>query len=170
MGELADRLDRLQIRAQVPGTDIVAVLRDRTDVMLSFAEHSYDNATEGELEWRLANLARLLWAGWTRGYYAEVSAATGRTVTGERPALTEQDRQFREQRAEITARGSAADGRISVAFRGRDLTVHIRRGTVRELTEEEFVAAVRTAANELIEDHQRQIVDLRVRIFSEPLS
>jgi hypothetical protein len=170
MGDLANRLNRLHVRAQVPGTDIVGVVRDRSDVMVSFAEHSYYEATEAELEWRLANLARLLWAGWTRGYYAEVSAATGRTVTGERPAVTERDRLFREERARTTARGSAADDRVTVVFHGRDVTVHIEPGTLRELTEEEFVAAVRTAARNLIEDHQRQIADLRVRVFSEPAS
>ncbi|GIG91435.1 hypothetical protein [Plantactinospora endophytica] len=166
MGVLAERLDDMRVRVSAPGGRIVAELRGRADVRLSFTPESYRYCDERELERQLEGLGKLLWAGRTREYYAAASEAFGATITGEPPAVSLRDQDFCSARDELVAQGRSSDGRIHLAVRGmRIWTVRVADGTVRSLTEEEFAARVSEAAGELIRDQFAKIRVLKHRVY-----
>lgn len=158
MGVLSDRLDRMRVVVTVSSGEITGELRNRTEVRVSFAPGSYRRYHERDLERQFASLARLLWAGRMKEYYAAASEAFGQAVTGEPRALTPRDSAYYTARAEIIARGCSADGRICVTVQGMRLwTVRIADGTIRALSEDAFAACLRDAAADLIRDQLRQI-------------
>jgi hypothetical protein len=158
VGVLSDRLDRMRVVVTVSSGEITGELRNRTDVRVWFAAGSYRRYHERDLERQLASLAKLLWAGRMKEYYAAASEAFGRAATGEPWALTPRDNRYYAARAEIVARGSSTDGRVRVAVQGMRLwTVRIADGTIRALSEEAFAACLRDAAADLIRDQLRQI-------------
>jgi hypothetical protein len=164
VGELADRLDALRVRAALPDGSLTAELTGRDDVTLTIRD--YAQLTEPDLSRRLAQLARLLWARRMAEYFRVRSDVTGQPVTHESPALGRQDREFQAARDDLHAHGQSADGRIQVEARGmREWTVRIQPGTLRTLDETEFVAAVREAAAALIADQREQIRDIAVRTY-----
>jgi hypothetical protein len=165
VSDFGDRLDRLYVRAEVPG--ITGVVRDRRDVVISFTGNTYYRSTESDIGERLVALCRLLWVAWIRGYYEELSAATGQTITTELPPANDRDRQFRELREQVDAQGSGADGRITVRVQGlHALSTDVRPGTLAALTEEQFVAGAREAVREMLCDYQRQIAWIRGQVFT----
>jgi hypothetical protein len=170
VGELADRLDRLQVRTELPGTGITGTVRDRTELILSFAGNTYYRSTDDELAHRLTNLGRLLWVAWTRGYYEELSAVSGSIIRGERPAQSAKELEYVQRRAQIVAEGRAADGRIRVTVQGlQALAAHIQPGTLRALSEEEFIIEARKAVRAMLEDHQDKIIALKVQVYGDPI-
>ena len=166
MGVLSDRLDSMRVRASSPDGMIVGELRNRTEVYLSFVDGTYRRYGRQELEDQLVGLARRLWVGRTKEYYAAVSAAFGETITGESPALGRQDVAFYAARDDLVAEGRSVDGRVQVTVQGmRDWTVRIADGTLRALTEEEFGVRVREAAAELIRDQPDRVRELKQQFY-----
>jgi hypothetical protein len=141
-------------------------LRERTQVYLFFAPGTYRDYDEATLEQQLVGLARRLWAGRMKEYYAAVSEAFGETVTKESPPISPRDTAFHEARDELVAEGRSADGRIHIAVRGmRSWTVQIKDGTLRTLSEGELAAHVREAASALINDQLTKVRALKLRIY-----
>src|SRR2546426_11269946 len=68
MAQLAERLDNIRVHARVPGAEIEAELRDRTDITVEFGESVYEFVSETALEYALSGLLRSLWDGWQRQY------------------------------------------------------------------------------------------------------
>ncbi|HEY9474547.1 MAG TPA: hypothetical protein VIS06_11950 [Mycobacteriales bacterium] len=166
MGVLSDRLDGMRVRASSPDGMIVGELRNRTEVYLSFVDGTYRRYGKQALEDQLAGLARRLWAGRMREYYAAVSAAFGETIRGESPATGQRDVAYYAARDDLVAEGRSADGRVYVATQGmRNWTVRIADGTLRALTEEEFAVRVREAAGELIRDQLGKIRELKQQFY-----
>jgi hypothetical protein len=158
MGVLADRLDTMYLRVTAPARNIVAELRGRDDVQLSFTPESYRYLNEWELERQLAALGKLLWAAYIREYYAALSEAVGQTIEREGPAIGRRDLEFRAARDELVAEGRSADGLVQISTRGmQEWTVRIADGTLRTLTENEFAARVSEAAGQLINDQRTKI-------------
>jgi hypothetical protein len=162
MGQLADRLDGIRVRVRVPGSEIEAELRNRTDVTISFGESVYEFLDERGLERSLASLARLLYAAWLREYRAAIDdSALDVTPHDQR------DYDFLDARSEIAAGGASNDGRIRFSAVGmQDITVEIVPGTVRELTEDQFAARTKEAVTILIQDYMAQVRDLRIRFYA----
>lgn len=157
---LSDRLERMRVRVALPGDEIVGELRGRADVQITFAPGRYRRYREQDLEDKLASLAKLLWAGRVREYYAAVSDAFGETVTGEPSPSGVRDQAFVKARDELIAEGSSCDGRIRVTVQGmRRWQVRIANGTIRALDEDAFAERAREAAAALIED---QLAKVRV--------
>lgn len=153
MGEFADRVDTMLVRASTPDGTVHAELRDRTRLAMTFREGFYDQCSDHDLERRLSVLANLLWVARTREYNRIYSDLTGDYSTGESPAISERDIAWRAERDSLEAYGSSADGRIRVrSIGGRDWQVSIRPGTARNLDEYQFASAAAEAAGELIDD------------------
>lgn len=166
MGVLSDRLDRMRVQASSPDGMVTGELRNRTQVYLFFTSGNYRDYDEATLEHQLVGLARRLWAGRMKEYYAAVSEAFGETVTKESPLVSPRDVAFHEARDELVAEGRSADGRIHIAVRGmRSWTVQIKDGTLRALAEEEFAARVREAASALISDQFAKVRALKLKIY-----
>lgn len=157
-----ERVDRIHVVVTVPGTEFQAELRHRDQISVSFGRGRYPYLAERDLEHYLAALGRLLLAVWRREYLATLDDVL-RDGWGSR---TEQDRGYLAAREQIESRGTSADGRVTITARGlRDARVSITPGTLRALGEREFSDDVRQAAAAIIQDHLRQIAELKRRYY-----
>jgi hypothetical protein len=161
MGQLAERLDAIRVRVRLPGVDIEAELRDRTDVRISFGESVYDFLTENRLEYYLAGLARLLYAAWLRQYWAAINDSSLDVDPHD-----QQDYEFLDARAAIESGGASTDGRVVITAVGmREIEVRIAPGTVRQLAEDQFSARTAEAVAALIQDHLSRVRELKMRFY-----
>ncbi|MFL6126064.1 hypothetical protein [Actinophytocola sp.] len=161
MGQLADRLDAIRVRARMPGVDIEVELRDRTDVRISFGESVYGFLTENRLQYYLAGLARLLYAAWLRQYRAAIDDSALDVDPHDR-----RDHEFLDARAAVESGGASTDARIVITAVGmREIEVRIAPGTVRKLTEDQFSARTAEAVTALIQDHLSQVRALKTRFY-----
>jgi predicted RNA-binding protein len=162
MGQLAERLDGIEVHARVPGIEIEAVLRNRSDVTISFGEAVYEFISEVRLENYLASLARLVYAGWLRQYREAIDDST-LDVT----PVDQRDHDFIEARSEIESSGASSDGRISFAAVGmQEITATIQPGTLRELTEEQFTDRAKEAVAALIRDYLGKVRELKLQFYT----
>jgi hypothetical protein len=164
MTSLGDRLDAIHLRVRVPGTDIEAELRDRTDVTISFGDGGYQWLSERDLERYMASLARLLYTAWVRAYRDALPEAF-LSAMDDPPDRQEQD--FLAARAELREHGASGDGRITIsAVDMHDVTVRITRGTSQALSEREFAADTREAVTALLADRRAKVRELKMRYFA----
>lgn len=153
---LGDRLDAIQVRVRAPGAAIEAELRHRRQISISLDEGCYAFLREPQLERALAGLARLLYTGWVRQYRAAL------TDTAIDPV---EDPDFVAGRAKIETTGRSADGRITITAVGiDDFQVRVAPGTLRELSERQFVTAVHQATNGFLADQAAKISELRMAL------
>ena len=163
MDSLADRLDSIRLRVQAPGSEIYADLHNRKDVSISFGESVYEWMTERTLEHLLASMGRLLYVEWIRRYRAELDEAFLNAAGPE----TQNDRDFIAARAAMESSGRSQDGRVTLSVTGmQNLEVHIIRGTILELNENEFSARLHEAVQDLADNYQAGIRDLKLRYFT----
>lgn len=161
MVDLAERLDGIRVRVRAPGTEIDAELRNRTGITVSFGESVYDFIDESALERALAGLARLLWAGWQRQYRAAIDETNLNIEVDDL-----RDSNFFADRAKVEAIGKSNDARITITATGMEnFTVHIKPGTVREISEDQFAENASEAAAKLIQDFQVKVDDLKKRYY-----
>ncbi|HEV8558278.1 MAG TPA: hypothetical protein VGR06_18045 [Actinophytocola sp.] len=161
MGQLADRLDAISVRVRVPGTEIMAELRHRTDVTISFGESVYEFLDERGLERFLVSLARMLYAAWLREYRAAIADSALDVEPHD-----QRDHDFFDARSKIEASGSSAGGRIAFSAKGmQDMSAKIAPGTLRELTETQFTARAKEAVTALIQDHLAKVRELKTRFY-----
>ncbi|WP_432971047.1 hypothetical protein [Dactylosporangium sp. CA-233914] len=158
----AQRLEALTVRVQVPGAAIGAALTRRNEVTLEFGPGEYQRLTDADLEHHLATVARLLHTAWLRAYRQTLDPSIVDT-----PGVdNDTDRAFYDARAEVVGRGASPDGRIRLTAHGpQRVTAGIARGTVAELSEEQFVEAFRAAGVALILDYTAQVDELKDRIY-----
>jgi len=167
VGILADRLDRMQVRVVSPDGHISALLHNRSEVVIAFQPGSYARYSEHAVSDQLSAVARLLWAGRTREYFAALSEAFGTPIAGESPAIGERDRRYRAARDELIAEGVSSDGLVYVGAQGmRVFVVKIADGTLRTLGEGEFAASVREASYAMITDQFAKIRMLKDSCFA----
>jgi hypothetical protein len=163
MTSLGNRLDAIHLRIRVPGTDIAAELRDRTDVTISFGDGGYEWLAERDLEHHLASLARLLHTAWVRAYRDALPDAF---LSAMDDPPDQHERDFLAARAQLREHGASSDGRITItAVDMHDITVRITPGTLRALSEREFVADTREAVAALMADRRAKVRELKLRYF-----
>lgn len=161
MADLAEKLDGIRVHVRAPGTEIEAELRQRTGITLSFGESVYGFINESALERVLASTARLLWAGWQRQYRAAIDE-TGLNIDID----DLRDSNFFADRAKVEAIGESNDNRIMITAIGMEnFSVHIKPGTVREISEDQFAASASEVAMKLIWDFQFKVDDLKKRYY-----
>ncbi|MEV6636525.1 hypothetical protein AB0M54_37870 [Actinoplanes sp. NPDC051470] len=166
MGELADRVETMRVRATAPDGSLTAELYDRDQLTLTFHNDYYRQCDDDDLGRRLAAVASLLWVARTREYERIYSDVTGDYSTGEGPPATERERDWRAERDAIEAHGASEDGRVRVRAVGlRNWTVTIRPGTTRTLDEQQFIAAAGQAAGALIRDQFTRLAALSNKYY-----
>lgn len=163
MGALGERLDNIHVRVRVPGTEIKGELRHRNELSISFEAGTYQWLRESRLQHQLATLARLLCAGWTREYLAALNSSFLRVEPGE----VAWNNDYEKARNQIEASGSSGDGRITVSAVGMEnFSVRIIPGSLRELSEQEFVTRTGEAAAAFLADHMAQVHELKNRLLT----
>ena len=166
---IAERVERMLVRVETPSRNVSAELLGRDDLRISFAPGFYQRADRVEMQAQLAQVARLLWAAWSRHYDLILSDEYGGLIEKRRPE-SERDVTFDEQRDQLIAHGSSPDGRILVDVRGmRDWKVSVAADAMRVLRESEFGAGVAAAARELVADQQLKILQLKVHVYDPRL-
>lgn len=161
MADLAERLNGIRVHARAPGTEIEAELRRRTDISLSFGESVYEFIDESALERALAGIARLLWAGWQRQYRAAIDETNLNIEVDDL-----RDSNFFADRAKVEAIGESSDERITISAVGMEnFSVHVKPGTVREISEDQFSASAAEAATKVIQDFQGKVDALKKRYY-----
>jgi hypothetical protein len=164
---ITERVDSMVVRASAPDGRVSAELHGRTGVRVDLAPGYFYRADEADLESSLTQLAKLMFAGRMREYYAIISDEIRQTVVPDERAISALDTRFYEERDNLVAEGRGAGGRILLQVRGmKTWIVHIARGTLRELTEDEFTSGVADAAAELILDQQAKVRELKVRTYA----
>lgn len=162
MQNLAERLDNIRVRVRAPGTEIEAELSRRTNIELFFEDSAYAAADEPMLEQELASIAKLLWVGWQQQYRRAIEY-TNLIVD----AVNSTDLDFFADRDKTEAAGTSSDHRITISTIGmRNFSVHIKPGTIREITQSQFGRSAAEAATLLIQDYQAKVQELKQRYYS----
>jgi hypothetical protein len=163
MGEFSDRLMRLSVQADSPDRLISGMVGGRMQVEVSLCDGAYRRYTDADLGHQLGQLAAVLWSRYRREY-DEVTDAY--REDGPAPYEQPEDSDFRERRASLVARGRSRDGRIEASSRGLvRWDVSVTPGTVRALTEAEFLAEVGTAVADILRDWQLKVIVLADEIY-----
>ena len=166
MGQLSERLDSMTVRVTFPGGGIVAEIRGRNSVHVSFARGFYQRVHVRDLENRLAATAKLLWAAHSKQFYRILGEDAGQVISPFARPVTERDVEFHRRRELLIARGQCGDGRIRLAVRGmRSWRVNIVDDTLRKLPEREFTRRLEVAAGALIRDQRERVRELKVQTY-----
>jgi hypothetical protein len=162
LGRLVDRLEDLAVEAVSLDGKIRASVRGRCRVTVGFAPWSYGSYAEPDLGHQLAHLASLLWTRYRRDYTEIVDAFLEEPVHVE----DDDDRRFAERLARLRVSGRSTKGRISVDSRALvRWEVAVAAGTVRALGEDEFLAELASAVDDVLADYRAQLVLLTDEIY-----
>jgi hypothetical protein len=164
MGELADRLELISVRASSPDGGIEGTVRGRLQVDVRFAPGAYRRYTDSALGHQLAQLGAVLWSRYRREYTETVAAvrAADNLVVDDDP----QDVAFRERMEALVVQGTSAQGWISL--RSRALVhweVEVGAGAIRQLSEEEFLAELSGVIADIPRDWQGKLIILTDEIY-----
>lgn len=162
MGILIDQLDRLSVEACSPDGCIRAEARGRYRISIQFRRNAYPFYAESVLGQQIAHLATLTWSRYRREYVELVNAFVDDS-TGED---SECDRWFSDGLKQMIVTGSSASGRIRL--RSRALVrweCVIAPGTVRALTERDFLAELDQAVAEVTSDYRARVIMLTDEVY-----
>jgi hypothetical protein len=168
MGELADRLDRVVVRETSPDGRIIATQVHRNQITLQFLPGAYWRYDESMLEGQLTALARAVRSSCQRTFYETVSEVTGLSVTAAEAEreLDGHDRRFREAQRELQVRAGSPGDWITVEIQGLDRWhIRIKKGALRRLSEERFVAEAMAVLGELLAAYRDRDRELREEFF-----
>lgn len=168
MGELADRLDRVIVQETSPDGRITATQAHQNQITLQFLPGAYWRYDEPMLEDQLTALARAVRSSCRRTFYEAVSEVTGRSTTAEEAEreLDGRTRRFHEAQQALQIRAGSPDGWIAAETQGLDRWhIRIKKGALRRLSEERFVAEAMAALGELLAAFRDRDRELRDEIF-----
>jgi len=163
VGEFADRLAHLSVRADSPDGHISGHVGGPLQVEIRFQDGAYHSYSESDLGRQLGQLAAVLWSRYRRGY-DEITAAyrDGEPAPYEEP----EDVAFRERRAALAVRGRSPEGWIEARSRGLvRWEVTVAAGAVRALTEAEFLAELDGIVADILRDWQHEVIVLTEEIY-----
>jgi hypothetical protein len=169
MGELADRLGALVVRAASADGKITATVRGNGEkIVVAFLPGSYQQYTESDLARQLSGLATRAWARRKRAEDETIAAlcpdALGPADDG--IEFGRERRAYRQRLERLGAGGMSSGGRIRVASRGLvRWKFVIAAGTVRTLSEGRFLAALEAAVDDLLTRYQAMVLELRDEIY-----
>ncbi|WP_436536413.1 hypothetical protein [Actinoplanes sp. HUAS TT8] len=167
MGEFADRLSVLSVRADSPDGQIAGSVGSPPQARVQFRDRSYRQYSDSELGHQLGQLAAVLFARYRREYdeilaaYRDLPPGAGNTRYE-----TAQESDFRDRQAALMVRGRSARGRLEVSTRGLvrwDVTV--TDGTVSTLSESEFLAETESVVAEVLRGWRNQTALLTSEIY-----
>lgn len=162
MGIVADHLDSLTVRVTSPDNQIMAQLANRTQVAFEFRPDRYRGYDERTLELQLAKTCRLLWVGYTRGYATVMESVGLNFKTKPQQAKTPAERRFLTERTQVVAIGATDKRQVRIKTIGLiNWEFRIVDGTIKELSESDFLAELHTAGRTLMRDFNKKMVFLK---------
>ena len=120
------------------------------------------------LESQLTELAHAVRSSCRRAFYEAVSEVTGWSVTAEEAEreLDDRDRRFREAQQALRVAVSSPGGWVIVETQGLDhWHIRIKKGALRRLDEQDFVAETMAGLGELLATFRDRDRELRDEFF-----
>lgn len=167
MGELADRLDSLDVRASSPDGRIHAsVLGSGRSIEVSFDPDSYQWYAEPMLGYQLAQLATLTFVRFRRDQQESMALVYGQSIADDGIEFGPERRRYREKLAQVVSTGHSPDGATRVTSRAMvSWTFDIAAGTVRAVPERQFLSGLQAAVDDVIRDYRVQSFILRDEVY-----
>jgi hypothetical protein len=162
---VADRLKALTVRVSSPDSHIQGVLNGRS-VRIRFRPGSYEDYREDVLAHQISRLLTLMATGYRRGHGQVMKDADLVSVTDPAKADGPKQRRYLTEVNELVVLGRTARGLVRIRCVGmRDWQCRIAPGTVKGLTEEQFVAELEAAIQRLLSNYKHEIVFLKDRCY-----
>jgi hypothetical protein len=168
MGELADRLNRLTIRASSPDRRIAVAVSGHGELvgieLSAAAFHSYHERT---LAHQLEQLGKLVHVTYRREYRALTDAVFERPIYDDMiDEVGPQLREYRERVAAIVSHGQGGEDRVRISACGL-LTweVTVSGGVTRQVPVDVFLEWLDTALSGLRADHYAQVRQIRREVY-----
>ncbi len=162
MGELADRLARIVIRANSPDGNIAAEVRGADDIRVQFGRDGYRSYGEEGLGHQLSQLATIAWARYHRDYVEIVDAFLVNPVESD----SDEDREYKARLDQLVSHGTSRQGLIEIRSRALvrwDIT--ITPGALQRLGEQDFLDELRGGLTSVLAEHRMRMVLLRDEIY-----
>lgn len=171
MGEVAERLEDLSVTVSSPDGNIEARVRGGQARSLRFREGAYPRYTEAALAHQLARTATLLFVGHDRGVQEVMDKAGLHRPRRPSAAIDEAQRRYLAALPEIYATGVGPRELVRLDATGlMHWRCEIAQGTLRFLSEPEFIAEVMGAGQALLRHHRYETALLRNEHFGSGLA
>jgi hypothetical protein len=166
VGEVADRLESLTVTVSSPDGNIEAQVIGGQPRSLTFRADAYQQYTEPTLAHQLARIATLLFVGRDREVRQIIEDAGLHRVRQPSEAADEAQRRYLEEIRQIHAIGMGPRELVRFEATGMlDWRCDIADGTLRYLSEPEFIGEVMGAAQALLQHHRYETALLRNEHF-----
>lgn len=170
MGDVADRLDELTVTVHSPDGNFSVTVQGPRKIQFEIGRRAYDAYVRydiGEFERQLSHLATLTWTKYQRGVRAIAGDATPDTyhdLGGEEVV------NYNNQRAQIEAEATSADGAVSIRTRGMvQWGVSLDRDLVRRIPPQQILSGLNTALQLTVSRYLVQQYALRDKLFGDGL-
>jgi hypothetical protein len=166
MGEVADRLESVTVTVSSPDGNIEAHVVGGQPRSLTVRAGAYQRYSESDLAHQLARTAALLFVGRDREVQQIMEDAGLHRARQPSEATDEAQRRYLSALPHIYATGQGPRGLVRLEATGLvQWHCDIAEGTLRQLSESEFVAEVMGAARDLLQNHRYETALLRNEHF-----
>jgi hypothetical protein len=171
VGEVAERLEDLSVTVSSPDGNIEAQVRGAQARSLLFREGAYQRYSEAELAHQLARTATLLFVGRDRTVQEIMEKAGLHRPRRPSEAVDEAQRRYLIELPQIHATGVGPRELVRLEATGlMHWHCEIAQGTLRYLSESEFLAEVMGAGQALLRNHRYETALLRNEHFGSGLA
>lgn len=162
MHDLGDEFLSLTVTATSPDGQISARFGEQGKaVELAFRPGAYRRYSDTSLAHELARLAMRVMARYVRAQQKLIDDAVPDVLHDDGIEYGYEDREYRRHMTTIKAAAESPDGRIAVVSHSlARWDVRIADGTVRGMTEEAFKAGLLRAVQDVLAQHQREVLEL----------
>lgn len=169
MGQVAERLARLKIAVTSPDGSVRATLASR-DISLRLRPGYADTHTDRSLAAQVAAALSSALVGYSRAVdMIRTDLAGGRKVPN--PDELREDhprRRLFEAAQSVAVQAYSAEDFVSLEWRGdADVTVELRPGTVRRLSEDELAGEFASALRAAVGERRRRVGELHRSVLRE---
>lgn len=163
MPSLAEMLSRLTVKVTSPDNQIMMVLRRGSDITVRFRSGAFEDYEQYELESQLSSMLTTGWEAHRTGSRQAIAEAGGEPFDDDHVHWDANRRRYRAATLELKVLGKSDRKRIRVRTVGmRSFAVQVKPGALPTFTEDEFRHELVSAIQNMLAQHQFELVDLKV--------
>lgn len=165
MGELADKLNSMKVKAQSHDGNLRAIL-DKAGFVLGVRPGAYHDYEADELAYQLKSVLRKMEVKYRKSYQ-EITEAFGVTIVVDpRLAVKKVQRDYLTDAANVVLVGVTSKKLVRVRAQGmRSWECRVAPNLKSELSEEEFVEEVNAAVNNLVNKYRQSLKDFKKKHY-----